>query len=91
MAFANTSGGVLLVGVQDRTRRVLGVPDPLTLEERLSNLISDRIRPRLVPGVEVLPWCRTQVLGAQIHPSSTRPHYLLDLRAASGCPGTENI
>jgi len=29
VAFANTAGGTLLVGVEDKTRRVLGVADPL--------------------------------------------------------------
>jgi predicted HTH transcriptional regulator len=46
VAFANTSGGTLLVGVEDRGTRVRGVPDPLATEERLANLISDSIVPR---------------------------------------------
>lgn len=76
MAFANTAGGTLLIGVEDRTRHVRGVKDPLELEERIANLISDRIAPRLVPEIEILPWRRTQVLAVQVHPSSSRPHFL---------------
>ena len=76
VAFANTAGGTLLLGVEDKSRRVRGVADPLALEERLANLISDRIAPRLVPEIEILPWRRTQVLAVQVHPSSSRPHYL---------------
>ncbi|MDP2955490.1 MAG: helix-turn-helix domain-containing protein, partial [Longimicrobiales bacterium] len=76
VAFANTAGGTLLVGVEDRTRHVRGVPDPLDLEERLANLLSDRIAPRLVPELEILAWRRTHVLAVQVHPSPTRPHYL---------------
>jgi len=56
VAFANTSGGTLLVGVEDRTRHVRGVADPLSTEERLANLLSDNVLPRLVPELEVLPW-----------------------------------
>ncbi len=52
VAFANTAGGTLLIGVEDRTRHVRGVRDPLDLEERVANLISDRIAPRLVPEIE---------------------------------------
>ncbi len=48
VAFANTAGGTLLIGVEDKTRHVRGVSDPLELEERVANLISDRITPRLV-------------------------------------------
>jgi predicted HTH transcriptional regulator len=76
IAFANTSGGTLLIGVEDGTRRVRGVTDPLDLEERVASILSDNILPRLVPELEVLPWRRTQVLAIQVHPSNRRPHYL---------------
>jgi predicted HTH transcriptional regulator len=76
VAFANTAGGTLLVGVEDRSRHVRGVPDPLDLEERLASLVSDHIRPRIVPEIEILPWRRTQVLALQVHPSASRPHHL---------------
>ena len=75
-AFANTAGGTLLVGVEDATHHVRGVRDVLDLEERLANLISDRIVPRLVPGLEFLTWRDTHVLGVEVHPSPTRPHFL---------------
>src|SRR6185503_19236635 len=76
VAFANTAGGSLLVGVEDKTRHVRGVKDLLAAEERLANLISDCIAPRLVPELEVLPWRRTHVLAVQVYPSPTRLHYL---------------
>jgi len=76
VAFANTAGGTLLIGVEDKTRHVRGVSDPLDLEERVANLISDRIAPRLVPEIEILAWRRTQVLALQVHPSPSRPHFL---------------
>jgi ATP-dependent DNA helicase RecG len=76
VAFANTAGGTLLVGVEDGSRHVRGVSDPLALEERLASLISDRIAPRLVPEIEILPWRRTQVVAVQVHPSPSRPHYM---------------
>ena len=62
VAFANTAGGTLLIGVEDGSRHVRGVTDPLDLEERVASLVSDRIAPRLVPEIEILPWRRTQVL-----------------------------
>jgi predicted HTH transcriptional regulator len=76
VAFANTAGGTVLVGVEDRTGHVRGVGEPLELEERLANLISDHIAPRLLPEIEILPWRRTQVVAVQVHPSPSRPHYL---------------
>jgi predicted HTH transcriptional regulator len=76
VAFANTAGGTLVIGVEDRSGHVRGIADPLDLEERLANLISDHVAPRLVPEIEILPWRRTQVVAVQVHPSPTRPHYL---------------
>jgi ATP-dependent DNA helicase RecG len=84
VAFANTAGGTLLVGVEDRSRHVRGVPDPLDLEERLASLVSDRISPRIVPEIEILPWRRTQVLALQVHPSASRPHHLTREGSAAG-------
>ena len=45
VAFANTAGGTVVIGVEDRTRHVRGVTDALALEERVANLISDSITP----------------------------------------------
>jgi len=76
VAFANTAGGTLLVGVEDRTRNVRGVAEVLDLEERIANIVSDSIAPRLLPEIEILAWRRTQVIAIQVHPSAARPHYL---------------
>jgi predicted HTH transcriptional regulator len=76
VAFANTAGGAVAIGVENETRRVLGVPDVLTVEERLANLVVDTIRPRLAPDIEILPWRKTHVLAVQVYPSAARPHYL---------------
>jgi predicted HTH transcriptional regulator len=75
-AFANTAGGTLVIGVEDVGRHVRGVAEPLALEERLANLVSDHIRPRLVPDLEVVPWRGTHVVVVQVYPSPTRPHYM---------------
>lgn len=77
VAFANTAGGVVLVGVEDRSRHVRGVADPFALEERIASLITDSIAPRLLPDLEVLAWRKTHVVAVQVHPSPTRPHHLV--------------
>ena len=76
VAFANTAGGTVLIGVEDGTRHVRGVADPLALEERLASLLSDGIVPRLLPDIEILPWRSTNLLAVQVYPSPSRPHYL---------------
>ena len=77
IAFANTAGGRLVIGVTDRSRDVIGVDDPLALEERLMNLIADRISPRLVPEVEFVGWRKTQLLVVEVHLGDNRPYHLL--------------
>jgi predicted HTH transcriptional regulator len=84
IAFANTAGGILLVGVEDSTRQVRGVKDVLLEEERLTNLLASQVEPRLVPDIEILPWRRTNILAVQVYPSLSRPHYLKKLGFPDG-------
>ena len=53
IAFANTAGGVLVIGVDDKTRDVVGVDDPLAAEEKLANIVVDLIEPVLFPNIEI--------------------------------------
>jgi predicted HTH transcriptional regulator len=41
MAFANTAGGTLLLGMENHSRNVHGVANPLDEEELLANLTSN--------------------------------------------------
>jgi ATP-dependent DNA helicase RecG len=84
VAFANTAGGIVVIGVEDRSKNVRGVPDVIASEEKLANLVSDSIRPRLIPDIEVVPWRNLNVLAVQVYPSNTRPHYLERLGAEEG-------
>lgn len=52
VAFANTAGGILIVGVED-DGSIVGLAEAQGEEERLSNLIADSIRPVLQPDIEV--------------------------------------
>jgi len=84
VAFANTSGGTLVIGIEDGAKGVKGIPDVLTEEERLANLIADSISPKLVPSIEVIPWRKTHLLAVEIFPSQNRPHYLTRLGPEAG-------
>ena len=76
VAFANTAGGDLVIGVDDETRDIVGVADPLGDEERLANLIADRIEPAVLPDIEIAAWRSANVLVARIADSPLRPHYV---------------
>lgn len=55
-AFANSRGGVLVFGVQDKTRKILGIPlDRLDLVEDLVRAVChDSVRPPVLPVIERL-------------------------------------
>jgi hypothetical protein len=55
---------------------VLGVADATRTEKLICNLVSDRIEPRLVPDLQILPGRRTHVIAVHVFPSSCRPHFL---------------
>jgi len=76
VAFANSAGGRLIIGVEDVTREVLGIENPLDEEERLCNLIADSIEPRLVPNVELIALQDKGLLAVEVYPSGSRPHWL---------------
>ncbi|MDR1078458.1 MAG: putative DNA binding domain-containing protein [Propionibacteriaceae bacterium] len=75
VAFANSAGGRLVIGVAD-DGEVVGVADPLLEEERLTNLISDSIRPQLRPTVELAPLAGKTVLIAKVWLGQQRPYHL---------------
>ena len=77
VAFANSAGGLVLIGVADGTRDVIGLPEPLQAEEQLCNLIADGISPRLVPNVELVAHGDLNLLLVEVFPSSQRPHHLI--------------
>ena len=55
VAFATTAGGIVVIGVEDGSKNVRGVPDVLGSEEKVASLVSDSIRPASFP---ILRWCR---------------------------------
>jgi ATP-dependent DNA helicase RecG len=84
VAFANTAGGTLLISVENETKRIRGIQDVLGAEEKIANIISDGIRPRLIPDIEIIPWRKLQLIAVQIYPSNTRPHHLVRLGPEDG-------
>ncbi|MCZ2408049.1 MAG: helix-turn-helix domain-containing protein [Burkholderiales bacterium] len=83
VAFANSAGGKLVIGVDD-ARQTVGVADPLAEEERICNLIADGIAPRLIPNVELISVGETTLLVVEVYPSSSRPHHLKALGEEHG-------
>jgi ATP-dependent DNA helicase RecG len=68
--------GVLVVGIEDKTKNVIGINDPLAVEEKIANVIADCITPIIVPEIEIGAWRDRSVIVIKIFPSPIRPHFL---------------
>ncbi len=76
IAFANTSGGKLLIGVEDKTRHVLGIENPTELEEKMANIINDNITPQISPNIEILTWKDRNIVLIEVFPGATKPYFI---------------
>ena len=52
VAFANTAGGTIIIGREDNGE-IIGIEDPLLVEEQLSTAIADSIAPMIMPDIEI--------------------------------------
>lgn len=75
VAFANTAGGKILIGVKDKTKEVVGLKDPVEEELRLANAIADSIEPLFSPDIHILSWRNREFLLIQV-PHSVGPYYV---------------
>lgn len=77
-AFANGDGGQLVIGVDDKTRAVLGLSPEIidSLLERLPVSLADRIHPPLFPRVFEKTTEGKEVLVIQVYPGSQKPYCL---------------
>ncbi len=62
VAFANTAGGILVIGVKDKSKEIVGLADVLEEEERLANAISDSVSPLLIPSLQLHTWRNKDIL-----------------------------
>lgn len=84
VAFANTSGGDLYIGVDD-SGEVVGLPNVGEIEEKLASVMRDCISPSIAPFVETerLSADGKTVLCVHVARGTDRP-YCLDPKTASG-------
>lgn len=76
IAFANGAGGELILGVDDKSRDIVGIENPFELEEKISNTIHDSIRPSISPYIQTINLKNRQLLSVQILPGQQKPYYL---------------
>ena len=75
VAFANTAGGVIVIGIEDKNKNIVGLSDPLAQEERLASAISDSIAPLIMPDIEIQTYRNKELIIINV-PHITGPYYI---------------
>lgn len=89
VAFANGDGGVIVFGVQDGSKEVIGFPDD-TLEDlyrkcdAVTSAIYDSCEPKILPDVGVQPVDDKYLIIATITPGMDRPYHIRQLGEMQG-------
>jgi len=83
VAFANTAGGSIVIGVRDKTKDVVGLSDPLAEEERLASSFADNISPLLVPDIQIQSWRDRELIVVTV-PHAVGPYYIRSEGPESG-------
>lgn len=78
VAFANTQGGKLLIGVDDKTHEAVGVDDEVLFQmmDSIANAVSDSCVPQIIPDIEPVTIDGRTVISVSVEPGKNRPYYL---------------
>lgn len=74
------AGGELILGISDDDRKIIGIDEPLLLEERMSNLIYDAVYPSVSPYISILNVQGKEILIVQILAGSNKPYLVILFR-----------
>ena len=78
IAFANGQGGKLVIGVEDDTRKIVGVDKDaaFSIMDSISNAISDSCKPAIIPDIYMQTLEGATVIIVDIEPGRQRPYYI---------------
>jgi len=73
-AFYNTRGGTIVFGVEDGTRRLMGVPNPQGIEEGVINILRARCSLDVMPTVEFVAYQDTEFVVVRCVQGARKPY-----------------
>lgn len=78
IAFSNSSGGKVILGIEDETCIVYGIGDqsPFRLSDSISNMVSDACTPQIEPDISVQTIEDKTVIVIDVAPGKFRPYFL---------------
>lgn len=86
IAFANTSGGKIVIGVDDESREVVGVNEKevFRIMDSIANAVSDSCEPQITPSISFQTIDDKCIVIIQIYLGSSRPYYLKSVGKDNG-------
>lgn len=86
IAFANTAGGKIVIGVDDETHEIIGVDknEVFKIMDGITNTISDMCYPQIFPNIEVDTIDGKCVIVVEIYPGASRPYYIKSFGKEAG-------
>lgn len=86
VAFANTSGGKLIIGIEDDDHEVIGVDEAevFSMIDTITNVISDTVEPQLVPNITCSTVYGKCIIIVEIYPGNHRPYYIKSIGKEKG-------
>jgi predicted HTH transcriptional regulator len=86
VAFANTAGGKLIIGIDDKTHEIVGVnkDDVFKIMDGITNTISDTCYPQIFPSISFDTIEEKCVIVVEIYPGACRPYYIKSLGKEAG-------
>ncbi|MCL2864598.1 MAG: putative DNA binding domain-containing protein [Lachnospiraceae bacterium] len=77
IAFANGSGGKLIIGVDDE-RNIVGINKKAVYKimDKIANVVSDSCEPQIAPNITVQEIDGNHIIIVEVYPSPSRPYYI---------------
>lgn len=78
IAFSNTSGGKIIIGVDNETREVVGVDvkEVFRMMDSIANAVSDSCEPQIIPDIAFQTIEDRCIVVVEIYPGANRPYFL---------------
>ena len=86
IAFSNTSGGKIIIGVDNNAGKIVGVNkrEVFQIIDKIANAVSDNCKPQIIPDISFQTVDNKCIIIIEIYPGSNRPYYLKNVGKEKG-------
>jgi predicted HTH transcriptional regulator len=76
VAYANTAGGKLIIGIRDEDRAIVGVSNPAIVIDAIANAMTDMVKPLIIPNIYRVDIDGKSIVVVEVFPGSNCPYYI---------------